>query len=105
HKRGSCRIWGEGQALQWTEFDSLAGGREYSLQVERSRFDAILLARAAAVGAEVREGHRVRAVLWDGERAVGVRYTCAEGTTGEVRARWVIDASGRSGLIARERSL
>ena len=105
HKRGSCRIWGQGRELQWTEFDSLAGGREYSLQVERSRFDAILLARAAAVGAQVREGHRVRAVLWDGERAVGVRYTSAEGATGEFRARWVIDASGRSGLIARERSL
>ena len=105
HKRGSCRIWGHGRELQWTEFDSLAGGREYSLQVERSRFDALLLARAAAVGAQVREGHRVRAVLWDGERAVGVRYTSAEGVVGEIRARWVIDASGRSGLIARERTL
>ena len=105
HKRGSCRIWGTARELQWTEFDSLAGGREYSLQVERSRFDAILLARAAAVGAHVREGHRVRAVLWDGERAVGVRYASAEGATGEIRARWVIDASGRSGLIARERTL
>ena len=105
HKRGSCRIWGHGQELQWTEFDSLAGGREYSLQVERSRFDAMLLARAAAVGADVRQGHRVRGVLWSGARAVGVRYASDDGATGEIRARWVVDASGRSGLIARERAL
>ena len=51
------------------------------------------------------KGTVYEAVLWDGERAVGVRYASAEGVTGEIRARWVIDASGRSGLIARERTL
>ena len=33
HKRGSCRIWGHERELQWTALDSLAGGRQYSLQV------------------------------------------------------------------------
>jgi flavin-dependent dehydrogenase len=105
HKRGSCRVWGRGPELQWTEFDSLAGGRAYSLQVERSRFDVILLRRAAAAGAEVREGHRVQAVIWDGERAVGVRYRTGDGTLGDAHAGWVVDASGRAGLVARERTL
>ena len=105
HKSGSCRVWGREPALKWTEFEALPGGRRYSLQVERSLFDLILLRRAEAVGATVWQGHRVEAVLWEGERAIGVRYRTPEGERHDVRARWVIDASGRAGLIARTRGL
>jgi flavin-dependent dehydrogenase len=105
HKRGSCRVWGRGRELQWTEFDSLAGGRNYSLQVERSAFDLLLLRRAAEMGADIREGHRVQGVIWEGDRAVGVRYCRPDGALAEAHAPWVIDASGRAGLIAKERGL
>lgn len=105
HKRGSCRIWGRKGELQWTDFDSLAGGRNYSLQVERSAFDLLLLRRAMEVGADIREGHRVLSVIWDGDRAVGVRYRTPDGTLGSAHARWVVDATGRTGLLAKERGL
>jgi flavin-dependent dehydrogenase len=101
HKRGSCRVWGREPTLQWTDFDSEATDRTYSLQVERSLFDLILLRRAEALGATVRQGHRVEAVLWEGDRAVGVRYRTPDGALREARAPWVVDASGRSGVIAR----
>lgn len=102
HKSGSCRVWGRQAELRWTRFEASAGARGYSLQVERSRFDEILLRRAAAVGAEVREQCRVEGILWQGERAVGVRYRDARGVRREARAGWLVDASGRCGLVARE---
>ena len=105
HKRGSCRVWGRGSELQWTEFDSLAGGRNYSLQVERAAFDLLLLRRAMEVGADIREGHRVVSVIWEGDRAVGIRYRAPDGTLDEARAQWIVDASGRNGLLAKERGL
>jgi flavin-dependent dehydrogenase len=79
--------------------------RKYSLQVERSLFDQILLRRAEQAGATVRQGHRVSTVLWDGDRAVGVVYEDPDGRRHDVRAPWVIDASGRHGLIARDLGL
>ncbi len=105
HKHGSCRIWGEEPVLKWTTFGSLATDKTYSLQVERAAFDRILLDRALELGASVRQGHRVLGLLWDGERAIGVRYRDPGGTAGEAFAPWVIDASGRHGLIARHQRL
>jgi halogenation protein CepH len=102
HKRGSCRIWGRDPIIKWTDFESRVGSRDYSLQVERSLFDSILLRRAADAGATVREGQRVGAVLWDGGRAVGVRYRAPNGDDREARAPFVVDASGRSSVIARQ---
>ena len=72
HKRGSTRIWGRDVRVRSSDFTEIAGAsapRNYSLQVERSLFDRLLLERAAAAGAEVRQEHRVLEVLWDGERA------------------------------------
>src|SRR5262245_21501474 len=105
HKRGSCRVWGRDGTVTWTEFKSQIGVRNYSLQVERSLFDSILLRRAAERGATVREGHRVDEVLWDGERAVGVHYRTPEGDAREARSPFVVDASGRASLIARRLEL
>jgi flavin-dependent dehydrogenase len=103
HKYGSCRVWGRDPELRWTRFEHVPGARDYSLQVERSQFDQMLLQRAAEVGAQVRQGCRVTEVVLAGERAVGVRFRTADGARGEERARWVLDASGRSGLVTRAR--
>jgi len=101
HKRGSCRIWGREPVLHWTDFGYVKGPRKYSLQVERSEFDLVLLRRAQATGATVRQAHRVTDILWQDGRAVGVRYRTGDGATGEARAPLVVDASGRGSLIAR----
>ncbi len=49
-------------------------------------------------GVEVHEGARVLDVLFEGDRAVGVKVQTAEGAR-EVRASVVVDASGQSGLL------
>jgi flavin-dependent dehydrogenase len=69
-------------------------------QVLRSEFDQMMLENAVEHGVEVHQGVRVREVLYDGDRAVGVRVQYEDGRQEEVRARVVVDASGQSTLIA-----
>jgi flavin-dependent dehydrogenase len=67
-----------------------------SYQVERAKFDAVLLERARRVGAEVREETRVDRV--DFAEDAATLHTSA----GEIRARYVIDASGRQTVIGQQ---
>lgn len=69
-------------------------------QVLRSEFDTMMLNNAREHGVDAREGARVREVLFDGDRAVGVRVQHEDGTEERVHAKVVIDASGQSALIA-----
>ncbi len=68
-------------------------------QVVRSEFDQMMLENAREHGVHAFEGVRVRDVLFDGERAAGVRIQERDGSLREVRARVVVDASGQSGLL------
>src|SRR5262245_9445337 len=68
-------------------------------QVVRSEFDQMMLENARQHGVDVHEGVRAREVLFDGQRAVGVRIQEEGGAVREVRARVVVDASGQSGLL------
>ena len=68
-------------------------------QVRRSEFDHMLLNNAREHGVDVQEGVRVLEVLFEGERAVGVRIQKEDGTQQEVRAAVVVDASGQSSMI------
>ena len=71
-----------------------------AFQVERSRFDEILLRHGADCGVDVREGVAVDRVATDPE---GVTVTT---TSGEAfRGRFVIDASGRSNLTGTQEGL
>jgi flavin-dependent dehydrogenase len=68
-------------------------------QVRRSEFDHLLLKNAREHGVTVHEGARVLEVLFEGERAVGVRVQTADGTEKTVRANVVVDASGQGSMI------
>lgn len=70
-------------------------------QVRRDEFDRLMLDNAREHGAEVREGVRVQEVLFDGDRAVGVR-TLSDGRTQEYHARVIVDATGTAGLLSRQ---
>jgi flavin-dependent dehydrogenase len=69
-------------------------------QVLRSEFDKIMLDNAREHGVEAHEGVRVLDVLFEGERAVGVRVMDENGKDHEVRSQVVVDASGQSTMIA-----
>jgi flavin-dependent dehydrogenase len=68
-------------------------------QVIRSEFDQMMLENAREHGVAAHEGVRVLDVLFEGDRAVGVKIRHEDGSTREVRAKVVVDASGQAGLI------
>lgn len=68
-------------------------------QVRRSEFDLLMLNNAREHGVDVHEGARVLEVLFDGERAIGVRVQFEDGTTSEIHSEVVIDASGQGSMI------
>jgi flavin-dependent dehydrogenase len=74
-------------------------GRAQGLQVFRPDFDRVLLACATAAGADVRRRARARAVHLDDDVA-RVDYEHA-GRRSTLVTRFVIDCSGRSGVLAR----
>jgi flavin-dependent dehydrogenase len=68
-------------------------------QVRRAEFDQMLLNNAREHGVDAREGVRVLDVLFEGDRAVGVKVRYEDGRQEEVRSQVVVDASGQSSLI------
>ena len=68
-------------------------------QVRRSDFDHMMIDNAREHGVQVHEGARVLEVLFEGQRAVGVRVRLEDGKEREVRAKVVVDASGQSSMI------
>ncbi len=72
----------------------LGAGREYAYQVDRSRFDTLLLEHAAECGARVFQPCPVRRVDMKGPGA-SVRTVGGETYT----ARFLLDASGRPGFL------
>jgi flavin-dependent dehydrogenase len=74
-------------------------------QVVRSEFDQMMLENAREHGVAAFEGTRVREVLFEGERAVGLRIQTEDGALQDVRARVVVDASGQTGMLMNKLEL
>jgi flavin-dependent dehydrogenase len=68
-------------------------------QVVRSEFDQMMLQNAREHGVDAHEGVHVVDVLFEGERAAGVRIRDASGVRRDVSARVVVDASGQAALL------
>lgn len=75
--------------------------RPQTYQVCRQDFDRILIERAREAGVDVREGHRVTGCEFDSEAAI-LDVVPPDGTAVRIRARALVDATGRQGLIARK---
>ncbi|TDK27114.1 halogenase [Luteimonas aestuarii] len=76
-----------------------------SWQIDRGRFENFLGERARAAGIAFNDGAVVRTLdLDDGEGDHGVTYE-HEGETRQIACRWLVDASGRAGLLKRKLDL
>lgn len=98
-----------GEPLQTTfEFaKAMDNPYPYAYHVPRDEHDKLLLDNARGCGAEVREGWMVEDVLFEAGRAVAVqaRERRTDGTDGEsvrIPATFVVDASGRSSVLAKK---
>lgn len=101
-KRGGTLRWGrdpEPWQFSFAMTPRVPEPTATAFQVERSRFDEILLRGAQRAGVEVREGSPVRRVVADDERVRGVEYTDADGNSRTAYAPYVIDASGNTSRI------
>jgi halogenation protein CepH len=101
-KRGGTLRWGrdpEPWQFSFAMTPRVPEPTATAFQVERSRFDEILLRGAQRAGVEVREGSPVRRVVADDERVRGVEYTDADGSSRTAHAPYVIDASGNTSRI------
>ena len=101
YKLGGTFRWGKEQKPWNFNFDSaeVLHGAGYAYQVERARFDEMLLRNAARKGVTVREGASVSGLLEEGDRVAGVRYVDEAGQEHAVKAKWVVDASGNGGRL------
>ena len=74
----------------------------YSFQVVRSQFDHLLLEHAKSQGVKVFEGTEIRSLSFDGDRPRSATWSQVVGgsDTGEISFDYLIDASGRAGVIA-----
>ena len=84
------------------EFPLPGTPRPYTFNVERDVMDTMLLRHAHDCGAKILQGVGVQSVLFEGERAVGVRAKVADGWERDLYAKIIVDASGRRSLIARQ---
>lgn len=103
-KLGGTFRWGKNKA-PWTfafaESSRFQGPTSYAYQVERIKFDTILLDNAKRKGVEVRERHSVQDLVLEGGRVIGVKVKNQDGEARLMRSKYVVDASGHTSPVAR----
>jgi flavin-dependent dehydrogenase len=98
----------ESSPFLFTRHDPRECGRTW--HVERAKFDQFLLDNAAKKGVEVHRGARVLDVVFEGDRAVGIKLAgdarATNGSNGNgaanggvIRAKVIVDATGQAGLL------
>jgi ABC-type nitrate/sulfonate/bicarbonate transport system ATPase subunit/flavin-dependent dehydrogenase len=100
------KVWGPaGRNSFWVEVQERTPENRlqpsWTWQAERSRFDQILLETAISRGANYLAGEAVSPVVADG-RVTGVRFQSPNGTTSDLKAEVIVDASGQATFFANK---
>ena len=106
-KWGATFLPADGSLERYLDFGTAPGvGMPQTWQVPRATFDELLLRHAAGCGADVRERQRIVDVAFDGDGvAATVQTTNSTCGARTLRARAIIDASGRGALLGRKFNL
>lgn len=100
-KWGATFTTADGSRQQYVDFaEGVETPRPQTYQVSRAEFDRLLLEHAAGLGATVRQGAQASEVQFREDGAT-VRYTDGDGSH-EAKVAAVVDASGRTGFLARK---
>ncbi len=105
-KWGATMVWGTSSEPWSWYFRETNQRNPHSYQVWRPQFDQLLLENSRANAVDAREGHRVISVERGPDGLSSVRYL-VEAEAGErtAQARFVVDASGQTGLLGRSLGL
>ncbi|WP_019059271.1 NAD(P)/FAD-dependent oxidoreductase [Streptomyces prunicolor] len=99
-KRGGVFLWGDDTwVINWSE---IFGVDVHTWQVDRGRFDALLLDNAREKGVKVEHGITAKSVTFgDTGRPTAVDCKAEDGTDFTIEGfDFLVDASGRSGLLS-----
>jgi halogenation protein CepH len=103
-KLGGTFRWGKSKepwSFTFADSSRFGGSASYAYQVERTKFDAILLNNARRKGVDVLEQHRVADLIVDNGRVSGVKLVDNAGAERVVKSKYVVDASGHNSTISR----
>ncbi|KAK7012981.1 putative halogenase [Favolaschia claudopus] len=68
--------------------------------VVRSEFDDILLKYASSCGVVIHEGIAVQKIIFSASKPSSAEWLSREGMTGRIDFDWLVDASGRNGIMS-----
>lgn len=103
-KRGGTFRWGsnpEPWNFLFAYSPLMSGPTSTAYQVERMKFDQILLDNARRLGVDVREQCTAVTTSTEGDRVTGLRWTDHDGQLRQATAQFVVDASGSNSKLAR----
>ncbi len=103
-KRGAEFIFPDGGSWRVRLTSQGPGRPDWTVQVERARFDKMLVEHAEQYGARVLMHANVTQLVFDEDRIVGVVYE-RDGQQYAVRAKYVVDAGGRASKIVAKYGL
>ena len=113
-KVGATYIWGQSREPWSVNFADLENmppadadlkNWPYAFQVDRSRYDKILLDHAQSLGASVFHGVKVVDLIWEGKRLTGAVVEDEKNNRREIRARLTADCTGLNSQVSRARNL
>ena len=101
-KLGGTFRWGT-NPTPWTfnfsTASTISTPKAYAYQVERAKFDNMLLKNAMHNGVDVRERHSVTGLVFEDGRVCGVDFVDENGNAKRALAKYVIDASGHQSKV------
>lgn len=104
-KLGGAFRWGknpEPWSFNFGVMDERRKNPAFAYQVERSKFDNILLENSRKKGVEVRTRCAVNQLIRENGRVCGVEFYDESGETKAAFGRYVVDASGNTSVVSKE---
>jgi 1H-pyrrole-2-carbonyl-[peptidyl-carrier protein] chlorinase len=84
------------------EYPIPGGPQPFTYNLERDALDTMLIRHSHENGVKVLQGVKVQHVIFEDDRAVGVRAQVADGWERDLYAKVVVDASGRRCMMANQ---